>query len=163
MCGYATQANRKVQRKCIRIFARGLGLYMVRVGIVLAIFAIACMVWAYGEVQTVPLASDGDRNRWQTMVFTTLCLSQMGHALALRSQSRLTVELNPLGNVWLILAICLTTVLQILLIYVEPLRHFFKTDLLTPTELLVCFGFSTLVFVWVEMEKLLLRMWLKPR
>jgi len=53
--------------------------------------------------------------------------------------------------------------LQILLIYVEPLRHFFKTDLLTPTELLVCFGFSTLVFVWVEMEKLLLRMWLKPR
>ncbi len=143
------------------IFARGLGLYMVRVGIILAIFAIACMMWAYSETQAVPLATDGDRNRWQTMVFTTLCLSQMGHALALRSQYKLTIELNPLGNVWLIGAICLTTVLQILLIYVEPLRNFFKTDLLTPTELLVCFGFSTLVFVWVEMEKLFLRIWLK--
>jgi len=143
------------------IFARGLGWYMVRVGIVLAIFAIACMVWAYGETQAVALVTDGDRNRWQTMVFTTLCLSQMGHALALRSQCKLTIELNPLGNVWLLIAIGLTTILQILLIYVEPLRNFFKTDLLTPTELLVCFGFSTLVFVWVEMEKLFLRIWLK--
>ncbi len=143
------------------IFARGLGLYMVRVGIILAIFATACMVWAYSEAQVVPLATDGDRNRWQTMVFTTLCLSQMGHALALRSQCKLTIELNPLGNIWLLIAIGLTTILQILLIYVEPLRNFFKTDLLTPTELLVCFGFSTLVFVWVEMEKLFLRIWLK--
>ncbi|MBD2248896.1 cation-translocating P-type ATPase, partial [Nostoc sp. FACHB-888] len=76
------------------IFARGLGSYMVRIGIILAVITILMMVWAYGytaQVQSELL----DRNRWQTMVFTTLCLAQMGHALAIRSNTRLMLEVNP--------------------------------------------------------------------
>ena len=72
------------------IFARGLGFYMIRVGIVLAVVTIALMLWSYQYTQS----AGGDPERWKTMVFTTLCLSQLGHAMAVRSNSRLTIELK---------------------------------------------------------------------
>jgi Ca2+-transporting ATPase len=126
------------------IFARGLGLYMIRIGIIFAILTIILMVWSYNY----------DPKAWKTMVFTTLCLAQMGHALAVRSDSRLTIQMNPFSNPYVLGAVTLTTILQLLLIYVEPLRNFFNTQLLTPTELAICFGFSLLMFVWIELEKL---------
>jgi P-type Ca2+ transporter type 2C len=136
------------------IFARGLGWYMIRVGVVLAVVSIALMVWAFNYTHTI----GGDPERWKTMVFTTLCLSQMGHAMAVRSNSRLTIELNPFSNPFILLAVGLTSILQLLLIYVEPLQAFFGTHYLNMTELGVCLGASTLVFVWVEMEKLVARL-----
>jgi Ca2+-transporting ATPase len=136
------------------IFARGLGAYMLRIGIVFSILTIVLMVWAHGEAQT-----SGDAGRWKTMVFTTLCLAQMGHALAVRSDTRLTVQLNPFSNPYLLAAVSLTTILQLLLIYVPPLRGFFGTHWLNGTELAICIGFSSLMFVWVEMEKLVKRWW----
>jgi Ca2+-transporting ATPase len=141
------------------IFARGLGMYMIRVGVVLAIVSIALMVWAYHYTRT----TGGDPERWKTMVFTTLCLSQMGHAMAVRSNSRLTIELNPFSNPFILLAVGLTSILQLLLVYVEPLRAFFGTHYLSLTELGVCLGTSMLVFVWVEMEKLVMRLWRNRR
>jgi len=141
------------------IFSRGLGFYMVRVGVVLGVVAIALMVWSYQYTQS----SGGNPDRWKTMVFTTLCLSQMGHAMAVRSNSRLTIELNPFSNPFLLLAVGITSILQILLIYVEPLQDFFGTHYLSLTELLICVGASTLVFVWVEMEKLVMRYWNRKR
>ena len=131
------------------IFARGLGLYMVRIGIIFASITICLMVWSYHQ----DLGS-ADPNHWKTMVFTTLCLAQMGHALAVRSNTRLTIEMNFFSNPYLLGAIALTTILQILLIYIAPLRNFFNTSILSPTDLLICLGFSMLVFVWVELEKL---------
>ncbi len=131
------------------IFARGLGLYMVRIGIIFSLLTIILMVWSYNYDLT-----GANPNHWKTMVFTTLCLAQMGHALAVRSDTRLTIEMNFFSNPYLLAAIALTTILQISLIYVTPLRNFFDTNILSFTDLLICLGFSMLVFVWVEMEKL---------
>jgi P-type Ca2+ transporter type 2C len=142
------------------IFARGLGAYMIRVGIVLAILAVALMAWSYNYTQAFPA---GDPDRWKTMVFTTLCLAQMGHAIAIRSNSRLTIELNPFTNLYVWAAVVLTSLLQLLLIYVAPLRAFFGTHLLSGTELLICVGFSALMFVWIEMEKLFFRFYFRNR
>jgi P-type Ca2+ transporter type 2C len=75
------------------IFARGLGAYMVRIGIVFAVISVTMMVWAYHDSQQVT-----DPERWKTMVFTTLCLAQMGHAIAVRSDNRLTIEMSPWSN-----------------------------------------------------------------
>ncbi|MBE9180918.1 cation-translocating P-type ATPase [Oculatella sp. LEGE 06141] len=138
------------------IFARGLGSYMVRVGLILAIITILMMVWAYDYTNQVQ-GNGLERDRWQTMVFTTLCLAQMGHAIAMRSNTRLMVEINLFSNPYILVSVIGTTILQLLLIYVEPLRNFFNTHYLTGTELLVCIGFSSLVFVWIEAEKLLIR------
>lgn len=151
------------------IFARGLGAYMVRIGIILSVITILLMVWAYdytNQVQNELL----DRNRWQTMVFTTLCLAQMGHALAIRSNTRLMLEVNFFSNPYVLLSVTVTSILQLMLIYVEPLRNFFNTHYLSGLELLICIGFSSLVFVWIEAEKLFIRWyssqiksWRKPQ
>ncbi len=137
------------------IFARGLGAYMLRAGLVLAIVTIGLMLWGYGYTHQPDYGRDP--NTWKTMVFTTLCLAQMGHAWAVRSQTKLTLELNAFSNPFLLWAVSLTVVLQLLLIYVPSFRSFFNTYWLSPTELLVCIGCSALVFVWLEGEKLLWR------
>ncbi len=138
------------------VFARGLGLYMLRSGLVLAIVTIGLMLWGYDH--THQPGYDRDPNTWKTMVFTTLCLAQMGHAWAVRSQNQLTIELNAFSNPFLLWAVSLTTVLQLSLVYIPSFRSFFDTYWLSPTELLICVGFSALVFVWLEGEKLWLRM-----
>jgi len=140
------------------IFSRGLGWYMVRIGIVFAILTIILMEWAYTHSQ-----ASGDPNRWKTMVFTTLCLAQMGHAIAIRSNTQLTIELNPMTNPYVWGAVIFTTILQLMLIYVPPLRAFFGTQVLDFGELMICLGFSMLMFVWIELEKLFIRWFGKTR
>ncbi len=140
------------------IFARGLGSYMIRIGIVFAIITIILMRWAYSHTHgAVPDANGLDPERWKTMVFTTLCIAQMGHAIAIRSNNQLTIEINPFSNPYLLAAVVLTTILQLMLIYVPPLQNFFGTHVISLPELGICLGFSALMFVWVELEKLFFR------
>jgi Ca2+-transporting ATPase len=132
---------------------------MVRIGIIFAIITIALMWWAFQHTHAPGYQRDPDT--WKTMVFTTLCIAQMGHALAVRSNSRLTIELNPFSNLFLLGAVTITTILQLLLIYVPPLRDFFNLHYLSLQELGICVGFSALMFVWVELEKLFIRFFKK--
>jgi Ca2+-transporting ATPase len=138
------------------IFARGLGSYMIRIGIIFAIISIALMWWAYNHTHAA--GYQGNRDAWKTMVFTTLCLAQMGHAIAIRSNNRLTIEMNPFSNIFVLGAVVVTTILQLMLIYVPPLRAFFGTHYLNLQELGVCIGFSALMFVWIEAEKIFFRL-----
>ncbi|MCC5617240.1 cation-translocating P-type ATPase [Nostoc sp. CHAB 5836] len=137
------------------IFARGLGSYMIRVGIIFAIITIALMWWAYQHTHAP--SYQGNPDTWKTMVFTTLCIAQMGHAIAIRSNNRLTIEMNPFSNIFVLAAVIVTTILQLMLVYVPPLRDFFGTHYLTLQELGICVGFSALMFIWIESEKIFLR------
>ncbi|MFN9546229.1 MAG: cation-translocating P-type ATPase [Cyanobacteriota bacterium] len=131
------------------IFARGVGPYILRVGIVFAVITIALMVWAYRAY--------GPDGPWRTMVFTTLCLAQMGHAMAARSDRPL-IQVAPFSNPWLIWAVLLTTALQFALLYVSPLAQFFGTVPLSANDLAICVGFSLLLFLYLELEKVW-RLW----
>jgi Ca2+-transporting ATPase len=128
------------------IFARGIGSYILRVGVVFAAITIVLMVYA---------ARAGAP--WQTMVFTTLCLAQMGHALAARSDLPL-VQVNPFSNPWLIWAVLVTTALQMVLLYVPALSNFFETTPLSLQDLAICVGFSLVFFLYLELEKIW-RLW----
>ena len=128
------------------VFARGLGNYIIRIGLIFALITITLMWWSYNN-----------HDHWKTMVFTSLCLAQMGHAIAVRSNYRLTLELNFFSNPYLLASVAVTTALQLMLVYVPWLQDFFGTEALTLTELLVCIGFSTLIFIWVELEKLVMK------
>ncbi|EAZ93050.1 ATPase, E1-E2 type [Crocosphaera chwakensis CCY0110] len=139
------------------IFARGLGFYIVRIGLVFSVITIALMAWAFNESQQ----PGNDPDSWKTMVFTTLCIAQMGHAIAARSTTRLAIEMNPFSNPYLWGAVIVTTILQLMLVYVAPLRAFFNTTILTGEQLAICLLFSSLMFVWVEMEKIVLRLYRK--
>jgi Ca2+-transporting ATPase len=154
--------NRPPNHPDENIFSRGLGAYMIRIGIVLAVLTITLMVGSY-QYTTQHFGNGLDADRWKTMVFTTLCIAQMGHAIAIRSNSKLTIELDPRTNPYVWGAVIITTILQLLLIYVAPLRSFFGTHYLTLNELGVCIGFSALMFVWIEMEKLFVRWFVNRR
>ena len=130
------------------IFARGAGSYILRTGIVFGLITITMMVIV--AAQGAP---------WATMVFTTLCLAQMGHALSARSQRPL-IQVNPFSNPALLAAVVLTTVLQLLLLYVPALSGFFGTQPLTLEQLGICIGFSLLLLVYLEAEKIA-RHWLR--
>ena len=131
------------------IFARGIGRYILRVGVVFALIVIGLMLWSYRY--------EGAEGPWKTMVFTTLCLAQMGHALSARSDKPL-IQVNPFSNPWLLWAVVLTSGLQLLLLYVPWLSRFFGTVPLQGADLLICVGVSLVFFVYLEAEKLL-RQW----
>jgi len=135
------------------IFARGIGSYILRVGVVFGLFTIALMVWSYRTY--------GDEGPWKTMVFTTLCLAQMGHAVSARSDLPL-LQVKPFSNPWLLWAVVVTTGLQLALLYVPFLARFFGTEPLPGQDLLICVGVSMLFFLYLELEKLV-RLWSRRR
>jgi len=90
---------------------------------------------------------------WQTMVFTVLCLSQMGNVLALRSEKESIFTQGFFSNKPLVGAFVLTVALQMATIYVPFLNPVFKTQPLSPDELLITLGLSSTVFFAVEAEK----------
>ncbi len=142
------------------IFARGLGAYIIRIGLIFAIVTIGLMKWAFDRTHTV--SYPGDPDTWKTIVFTTLCIAQMGHALAVRSKYRLTIETNPFTNPLLLWAVLVTILSQLALVYIPPFQAFFGTHPLSLFELGICFSCSLLIFIWIEGEKLVTR-WFRSR
>ncbi len=91
------------------------------------------------------------------MTFTVLTLSQMGHVLAIRSERDSLFQQGLGSNRPLLGAVLLTFGLQLATCY-GPARHvIFNTEAFTATELSVCLGLSTIVFLGVEIENWLIR------
>jgi Ca2+-transporting ATPase len=124
------------------IFGRGLGRHVVWIGLLMGLVSLGMGYWTWRT---------GWEN-WQTMVFTTLTLSQMGHALAVRSRESL-FKVGLLSNKALLGAVLLTFGLQMAVVYVPFLQNLFKTDGLSAGELLLSLVLSTVVFWAVEVEK----------
>ena len=99
---------------------------------------------------------------WQTMTFTVLTLGQMGNALALRSTKESLFQQGLRSNLFMVWAVGLTLVLQLLVIYWPPLQTIFHTVALSGTQLLLALSASAVVFVAVEIKKWMVRRgWLR--
>ena len=94
---------------------------------------------------------------WQTMVFTTLTLSQMANALAVRSEQDSLFRIGLLSNKPLLGAILLTFVLQMAVVYVPFLQTIFRTEALPLADLVISLILSTLVLWGIEIQKWVLR------
>lgn len=129
------------------IFAHGLGVHVVWVGLLMGF---VCLL-----LQAVAINSED--MHWQTMVFTVLCLSQIGHALAIRSEWRSIFSQGLRSNLPLAGAALLTFILQLATIYIKPLQPIFKTRALELWELALCLAASSVVFWAVELEKYIKR------
>ncbi len=129
------------------IFAQGLGVHIIWVGLLMGAVSLLTQNWFLKTGQA----------HWQTMVFTVLCLSQMGHVLAIRSERESLFSQGILSNKPLAGAFLLTFVLQMATIYVPQLNIVFKTAPLTFGQLAVTLALSTVVFFAVELEKLVKR------
>ncbi len=129
------------------IFAYGLGAHIIWVGLLMGFVSIFTQAWS---IKT-------GHAHWQTMVFTVLCLSQMGHVLAIRSERESLFTLGLLSNKPLLGSFILTFALQMATIYIPFLNPVFKTQPLTLGELLVSLLLSSTVFFAVEIEKFVKR------
>ena len=127
------------------VFARGLWQYILWVGALMGLVSLATEFWGLKI----------GRASWQTMVFTTLCLAQMGNALAIRSEKHPLLTIGLLSNPALVGAVLLTFVLQMLVVYVPFLQEIFKTTALGPVELGISLALSGVTFLAVEIRKIL--------
>jgi len=129
------------------IFGRGMGRDILWVGVLMGLVSliVGYWYWAIGHPY------------WQTMVFTTLTLSQMGNALAIRSQRESLFKIGLLSNRAMLSAVLLTFVLQMAVVYVPFFQSIFQTGPLALGDLLVSLLLSTVVFWGVEIQKWLIR------
>jgi Ca2+-transporting ATPase len=140
--------KRKPRKADESIFSGGVGIHILWVGLLMGAICIGTQGWA---IYT-------GNEKWMTMVFTVLSISQMGHAMAIRSDWKSLFIQGVFGNKQLVGAVILTLGLQMAVIYVPFLQDIFHTQSLTLNELLTCLGLSSVVFLAVESEK-----WVKRR
>jgi Ca2+-transporting ATPase len=125
------------------LFADGIGLHIAWVGLLMAIVTLGTEAWAVNM----------EMPHWQTMVFTVLSLSQLGHVMAIRSDRQYLFNLGVFTNKPLWGAVLFTFVLQLVVIYLPVANRIFKTQPLTLNELLICIALSLVVLTGVEIEK----------
>jgi P-type Ca2+ transporter type 2C len=126
------------------IFAGGLGIHAIATGLLMAAVVLATQFWA---IRTENL-------HWQTMVFTLLCLTQLGNVLAIRSEKESLFKIGLFSNKYLLGAVLLTFLLQMATVYVPFLNPIFKTAPLTAKELFLTIALSSIVFFAIEIMKL---------
>jgi Ca2+-transporting ATPase len=129
------------------IFAHGLWQHVVWVGLLMGGVTLLTQGWAY----------HAGTAHWQSMTFSVLALSQLGHVLAIRSERDSFFRRGVFSNLPLLGAVVLTAGLQIATLYVPAFQRIFRTESLTAGELGLCLGLSTVVFFAVEVEKWLIR------
>jgi len=125
------------------LFSDGVGYHILWVGILMA--GVTLGVQAY--------AIHHDIENWQTMVFTVLALSQLGHVMGIRGERVYLFKQGIFSNKLLVLSIFITFLLQLAVVYIPFMNDVFKTKPLSMNELLVCVGMSFIVFHAVELEK----------
>ena len=129
------------------IFAHGVWQQVITIGLLMGFLTLGVGLW--GEATDRP---------WQTMIFTTLALLQLGNAFALRSERQSFFTQGALTNKPLLWTVLVTLAVQIVVIYWGPLQNLLHTEALDVLELGVVLVVSTGVFLAVELEK-----WIRRR
>lgn len=136
------------------VFAHGVWQHALWVGLLMGGVVLVAQGWALHM----------ESAQWRTITFSVLALSQLGHALAVRSERQSLIRQGLWSNPALALIVVGTVGLQLLILYVPAFNAVFQTQPLTGVELLVVGAFSTVVLIAVEAEKWLLRTgWLQYR
>ena len=136
--------ERKPFRPDESIFSRGLGWQIIWVGILMGFVSLLMGFWYWKE---------DPEGHWNTMVFTTLTLAQMGNALGLRTNRDSLFQVGLLSNKAMLGAVSLTFVLQLAVIYVPFMQEIFNTSALSPGELVISLLASSSIFIAVELDK----------
>jgi Ca2+-transporting ATPase len=128
------------------VFANGMGWHMIWVGMLMGGIALSLQGWAINKGL-----------HWQTIVFNVLCLCQMGHALAIRSEKKSLFSAGIFSNKPMFWSVLLVMFLQFIITYTPFLQPVFHTEALTLSEFITAGAASSLVFFAVEIEKAISR------
>jgi Ca2+-transporting ATPase len=129
------------------VFARGLGRNIFFIGFLMGMLSLGVgyIYWLNGNPA------------WQTMVFTTLTMSEMGYVMAIRSSRDSLFSIGAFSNRAMVGAVLLTIVLQMAVVYVPFLQGIFNTMALPLPDLGLVFLLSTSLFFVVEIQKWIVR------
>jgi len=131
------------------VFSRGLGYEIIWIGILMGVISLGLGYIGWLNDPNGP---------WQTMVFTTMVLAQMGNALAIRSSQDSLFKIGIFSNRLMVFSVLLTFALQLTLIYIPFFQNIFRTQPLSPAELAICLAASVGIFAVIEIYK-----WLRNR
>jgi len=129
------------------VFSQGIAIQIIWIGILMGAVSLGVGLAAYISQGRIAGGT------WQTMIFTTLTLAQMGNALATRSKDYSLFAIGITSNRAMLGAVLLTFALQLAVIYLPFLQQLFNTEPLSAFELIVCIVLSTVVFWATEIEK----------
>ncbi len=129
------------------IFAHGMWQHIVWSGLFVGGITIASQAWSIAR----------GIEYWQTITFTVLTISQLFHSMAVRSERQSLLSLGVMSNRYMLGAVSLTVILQLMIIYVPAFNPIFRTEPLPLFDLGVCFALSSLVLFAVEFEKWMIR------
>jgi Ca2+-transporting ATPase len=143
--------NRPPRKTNESLFSGGIGYHIIWVGLCMAAVTLSVQAWAVSN----------NKENWQTMVFTVLALSQLAHVLSIRRENKLIFSERGFSNPSLLLGVLLTFIIQLVVIYLPWANSLLKTKPLSMQELLICIGGAAIVFLAVEMEKLVKKFFFK--
>ena len=136
------------------IFAQGLGVHVIWVGLWLGISTLIGYVWTLnrhgGEILN---PTEGVLLVARTVTFCTLALSQLFHVLAIHSGEVSFFNVPLRRSRILLMIVFVTALLQMAVIYVPFAQDIMKTTALDSTELIVAWLLAGSVFPAVEVEK----------
>jgi Ca2+-transporting ATPase len=99
----------------------------------------------------------------QTMAFTTLVLMQLFNVLNQRSEDRSIFTINPFSNIWLVLAIASSILLQLGVLYIPAISNVFRTVGLGGMDWLWAISVSAIILVVGEIIKIVRKLNNKPQ
>ncbi|HHX51034.1 MAG TPA: cation-translocating P-type ATPase, partial [Clostridia bacterium] len=102
------------------IFAHGLSKRIINRGMQIGLGTILVFSLAY-------YFSDGDLVLSRTMAFTTLVFSQLFHVFECKSERHSLFKVGVFSNPYLVVAVVISTLMQLAAIYLPPLQSLFKT------------------------------------
>ena len=129
------------------IFAHGMAAHILWVGLLIGGLTLATQAWAWNS----------GLDEWQTMVFTVLVVAQLFHSLAIRSERYSLWSIGVFSNPALVIAIAVTVLAQMAVIYLPFFNTVFQTVPLSAMQLAACFAIGSIVLIAVELEKFVRR------
>lgn len=115
-----------------------------------AIIIIMGTLWVFKREMSDNYISKRDT----TMTFTCFVFFDMFNALSCRSQTKSIFTIGWFTNRMFLLAVTLSIVGQMLVIYFPPLQVVFQTEALYLTDILFLTGLTSTVFIFSELKKL---------
>ncbi len=126
----------------------GMQVHVAWVGMLIGVLSLGVGLWYYSHGMA----------EWQTMIFTTLAFLQVFHAIASRSRYASVFRIGLFSNRLLVFIVGLIVSLHIAVLYVPLLQEtFLQLQPLSLAHFLTCVGLGSVVFVAIEIEKLILR------
>jgi len=128
------------------IFAHGLRTRIITQGILIGLSTLFVFILGLR-------VSNGNLVEARTMAFTNLVMAQLFFVFSCRSERYSLFEMNPFSNLYLVTAVIISFVMQLIVLYIPALEGIFKTTSLNQVEwilILTSSGSATLLVEFFE-------------